>query len=355
MPIYAIYGTQAEALKIAPVLSALCAAGQRPRLIETGQHAHSLRLQRRELGLDEPRIVLAGDEDVIGIGQFARWILRALRTGIRQRAQIFDAGPGICLLQGDTPSTLIGWLVARSMAGMRIAHVESGYSSGRWWRPFPEEMIRRVCTRFSDWRFTIGAEATERARRHGRGHVIDIGHNTGLESLFAALDLQPDPEAGAAVFTIHRVETLLNPRRIAFIESAIAEAVRHGPVEFVLHGSTRHRLRAHGTLARLAGLDGLSLIDRSDRHREFVRRLRSAPFVVTDSAGIQEECAWLGTPCLVLRKETERPDGLGENVRLCAFDPDAYVHFLAEAASLRRPPRSGRPRPSDRIVEELLP
>jgi UDP-N-acetylglucosamine 2-epimerase (non-hydrolysing) len=40
---------------------------------------------------------------------------------------------------------------------------------------------------------------------------------------------------------------------------------------------------------------------------EFLALQKNATVVITDSGGIQEETTFLGTPCLTLRENTERP------------------------------------------------
>ena len=42
--------------------------------------------------------------------------------------------------------------------------------------------------------------------------------------------------------------------------------------------------------------------------------LGRARAVLTDSGGLQEESAWLGTPCLVLRRRTDRPESVAANL-----------------------------------------
>ena len=51
-------------------------------------------------------------------------------------------------------------------------------------------------------------------------------------------------------------------------------------------------------------------------YAEFVRALDGAALVLTDSGGVQEECAALGKPVLVLRQDTERPEAVDAGVAI---------------------------------------
>jgi hypothetical protein len=59
----------------------------------------------------------------------------------------------------------------------------------------------------------------------------------------------------------------------------------------------------------LGGCRGIALLDPCS-HRELVRRMRDADLVLSDSGGMQEEAPALGTPLLVLREKTERPEAI---------------------------------------------
>jgi UDP-N-acetylglucosamine 2-epimerase (non-hydrolysing) len=75
----------------------------------------------------------------------------------------------------------------------------------------------------------------------------------------------------------------------------------------------------------------VSLIDPCG-HRELLRLIRDADLVMSDSGGIQEEAPTLGTPLLVLREKTERPEGIADgSARLVGTSKDRIV---AEARRL---------------------
>jgi UDP-N-acetylglucosamine 2-epimerase (non-hydrolysing) len=69
----------------------------------------------------------------------------------------------------------------------------------------------------------------------------------------------------------------------------------------------------------------------------FVNLVRGARLLMTDGGSIQEEAFYLGVPCLLLRRATEREEGLGENVVLSRLDPTTVEEFLRNIDRYRRP------------------
>jgi UDP-N-acetylglucosamine 2-epimerase (non-hydrolysing) len=65
-------------------------------------------------------------------------------------------------------------------------------------------------------------------------------------------------------------------------------------------------------------------------HTEFLDRLMRAELVVTDSGGVQEEAAILGTPCVAVRACTERPETLTAGVGILAGVEKAAILSAAE-------------------------
>ena len=59
----------------------------------------------------------------------------------------------------------------------------------------------------------------------------------------------------------------------------------------------------------LGSVDGVVLVEPID-YAQMVAAVKGTTFVLTDSGGLQEEAPCLGKPVLVMREETERPEGL---------------------------------------------
>lgn len=85
----------------------------------------------------------------------------------------------------------------------------------------------------------------------------------------------------------------------------------------------------------------------------FQHKLRHAEFLICDGGSNQEESAYLGVPCLLLRDATERQEGLGANVVLSRFDAEAIDDFLSDPGRYRIVRRRDGPSPSDVILDAI--
>jgi UDP-N-acetylglucosamine 2-epimerase (non-hydrolysing) len=352
--IHVFLGTKAQYIKTAPLLRLLDARGVPYRLIDSGQHgALSIRL-RDELGVRAPDHSLAAGRDIDSIPQAILW---ALRIGLRLfdrrrlRAEVFGGHGGVCVVHGDTPSTLLATLLARR-AGLTVAHLEAGLRSGNLLHPFPEEAIRLLVMRLSGLLFAPDADAVANlARMRVRGEVVPLPGNTVVEALHHDRS-GAEAGSGPVIVTMHRVENLNRRERVAQLLDLVARTATERPVRFVTHGPTIQTLRRSGADRRLLGA-GVELVELVP-HREFVAMLEAAPFVITDGGSIQEECALLGVPTLLWRGATERADGLGHNVVLSRYDPAVVARFLADPAAYRRSSAATGATPSSVVFDRLL-
>ena len=351
--LHVFLGTKAQYVKTAPLLRLMAERGVAYRLIDSGQHAQLSAGLRAELGVGEPDHVLGGTADVTSLAQAVRWSTR-LAAGLgsppRLRDDVFGGTGGICVVHGDTPTTLLATAMAHR-AGLAVAHLEAGLRSHNLLHPFPEELIRLVVMRRAELLFAPHAEAAANLAAMGvGGRVVTVTANTSVDAIRAA---PPSPAGGGpAIVTMHRVENLYRRAVVARLVGAVVELAARQPVRFVVHGPTWEALRRGGHEDRLrrAGVELVPLAP----HGEFVAMLRAAPLVVTDGGSIQEECALLGVPTLVWRRHSERADGVGANVVVSGHDPAVEAAFLAEPGRYRRPPAAVDASPSAEILDVLV-
>ena len=270
---------------------------------------------------------------------------------------MFGGRGGVCVVHGDTPTTLLSTLMAKR-AGLAVAQVESGLRTRRLLHPFPEEIIRVLVPRLGDVLFAPGPEAASNLRRSRvKGKIVEQPSNTVLESVREVLHgghadqapdggAQPDP----AIVTMHLVENVHRRERREALVATVETLAATMSVRWVMHGHTERAL-AGGARQRLEAV-GVELVPLRPSG-EFLGMVAAAPLVITDGGSIQEECALLGVPTLLWRDCTERPDGLGENIVLSRYDPRIVEEFLSDPERYRRPRRVPDVSPTAQILDEL--
>lgn len=329
-----LVGTKAQYIKTAPVLREMTSRGVPYRLIYTGQHSETFEELEAAFDTRPPDDVLVPCFEAATHSSFLVWTLR-FWIAVAARLLRRDWRQGrVGLVHGDTASTLFGAIALR-IAGVRVGHVEAGLRSTRLLEPFPEELIRRGVSRLSCWHY-VPDDIAAGNLRHARGEVIHTGGNTLQDALAMALgSMDAVPEHGGvggyAVVSMHRSENLSRRRVLDMILEEVVEAASTLPIRFVLHPATREGLKSNGWLTRLQQTAGVTLLARMD-YPEFVRLLIGSRFLMTDGGSNQEEAAMLGLPTLLLRRATERPDGLDRNVEISGLDPEAIRNFVSRHA-----------------------
>ncbi len=356
--IHCFVGTKAQFIKMAPVMLEMKNRNIPFRYVDSGQHAGITRLLRREFNVPDPDVSLSErQEDIVTIPSALGWyfnnLLKTTFQKNRLRSNVFPEG-GICLIHGDTLSTLLGLQMA-CVAGLDVAHIEAGLRSHRMSNPFPEEMIRTYCMKRAQVLFTPSEEAAQNlSLMNVTGHIERLNGNTVADSL-RIISAVPHagthiPEKPFALVTCHRLETITNKKRLQRVIALVNRVAEQLPVVFVMHEPTRRFLSRFG-LDNLLGpnIRRLDLMGYAD----FIWLLRAAKLVVTDGGSIQEECGYLNKPCLVIRQATERQDGIGRNALLWMFDDHVVDRLLSQEND---PPQQAHdlPRASAGVVDALI-
>lgn len=355
-----IAGTTAELIKIAPVMHEMDARGLPYRLWSTAQHVDGVGDTLADLEIREPDRYLRSHRTtgVAKISQVPGWFADVLWTISGQfRALRREARGGMVLVHGDTFSTVVGALLGR-LLGAEVGHIEAGLRSESIRSPFPEELNRRIVGRIADVQFAPTETERENLRKlaeAGRTEVIVTGANTVVDALRVALENPDDqnlpelPEKFGLV-TLHRFELVQNKARFEEVLMRLRDFAEELPLVMVIGQSERVKLRELGLDSIFT--DKMTHIDKRS-YVPFLSILTRAAMVVTDSGGLQEECAALGIPCAVHRERTERHQGLGENVVLTGLRTEELSRFLSDWQSYRRPSTVDQYHPSRVIVDRV--
>lgn len=346
-----IYGTTAEAIKIAPVARRLAARGIPFEQWVTRQHTEALTAVIPQLGLPEPDIRIAdgrGGEPLSSTRDVLPWALGVLRWLRRNRRALRERLPSntVIVIHGDTMTTVLGAWIARRLR-LPAAHIEAGLRSGNWRHPFPEELDRRIVGELATIHYPPSDEAAAHLARKQR--VVPTPGNTVLDAVLDRIDDAAPVESDYGVVLLHRFEFVSNGE---FAAETLRTLAAESPAQlrfFVDHFAER---TLEDVLDR-ADQDRI-LVSRKLPHAEFVQVLRNARFVVTDSGGIQAEVALLGVPTLIHRKATEQREGVGRNIVISGWDLDLLRNFLRDPDRHRHPISPPERSPSDVIVEDLV-
>lgn len=230
----------------------------------------------------------------------------------------------LLIVQGDTSSALGGALAA-SAAQVAVAHVEAGLRSHDRKRPWPEEEFRSEIDRSAQLLFAPTELSAANLRRERVRGSIHVTGNTGIDAVLRVPRERRQQRRGAIpklLVTCHRRESWgIGLAGIAGALRSIAEQ-EIASVDLVLHPNPA--TAAH-VRALLLGCESIALLPPIS-HRETVAAMLEADCVLSDSGGIQEECAALGVPLLVLRERTERPEAIAcGKMTLVGICPDRIV------------------------------
>jgi UDP-N-acetylglucosamine 2-epimerase (non-hydrolysing) len=339
LTVASVFGTRPEAIKLAPLIGRLMRDPDKYKAVTivTAQHREML-----DQVLDLFSIQPDYDLDILRPRQSLAQIAASAITGLD--SILADLKPDIIVVQGDTSTTFLGALAA-FYHKIPVAHVEAGLRTGKKYYPFPEEINRQLTSVISDAHFAPTPASMRNLIREGipQGKIWVTG-NTVIDALQDVLswdrrfvnpilDRVERDELRMILVTSHRRENQGKPQeRICSALLEIVERYKDVLIVFPVHLSPAVR---DVILPRLRQNDRIILLEPLD-YFETIHFMKASYLMLTDSGGIQEEAPALGKPVLVLRDETERPEGIDAGtVRLVGTETENIVGIVAELLSNR--------------------
>lgn len=303
MTVLHVVGARPNFMKAAPVYRALAKAGFDQVLVHTGQHYDA---QMSDVFFQTLEIPAPDESLNVGSGSHAQQTAAIMS---KFEPVVLARKPDVVLVYGDVNSTVAAALVCAKL-GIRVAHVEAGLRS--FDREMPEEINRLVTDQLSDLLFTPSPDGDENLKREGVApEKIFLVGNVMIDTLVQFL---PKAEQSFAVLkeklsldrfglvTLHRPSNVDDEAVFLPMLKVLDELSRNLPLIFPVHPRTRDRWsqQLKQCNPNLRTVEPLGYL-------EFLGLQKYAAVVITDSGGIQEETTYLGTPCLTLRENTERP------------------------------------------------
>jgi UDP-N-acetylglucosamine 2-epimerase (non-hydrolysing) len=354
MHILHVVGARPNFMKAAPVYRAVTKLGHRQSLVHTGQHydAKMSDVFFSQLEIPEP------DENLnVGSGTHAQQTASIMS---RFEPVVTARNPDIVLVYGDVNSTVAAALVCSKLS-IRVGHVESGLRSRD--RSMPEEINRLLTDQLADLLFTPSMDGNDNLAREGvaQEKIFLVG-NVMIDTLVRLLPRADETfEKMKAelsldrfgLITLHRPSNVDDEEVFMPMLEVLDALSLDLPLIFPVHPRTRQKWSA-----RLASCNPTLRVIDPLGYLEFLALQKNARVVITDSGGIQEETTYLGTPCLTLRENTERPITvtLGTNV-LIGRDwvrlREQFYRALDGNRERRPPPPLWDGHAGDRIAEVL--
>lgn len=319
--IIAVFGTRPEAIKMAPVIKKLKENTDKfqIKVCVTAQHREML---DQVLNLFD----IKPDYD-LNIMKDNQTLFDVTVDGLRKLEKILKKEkPDIILVQGDTTTTFVACLAAYYLK-IKIGHIEAGLRTRDKFNPFPEEMNRRLTDCVTDLYFAPTEKTKENLFKEGVNESkIFITGNTVIDALLMTVEKQKGEKIQKDMEQrfLNKYSILFDNRKLILVTGHRREsfgkdfenicyglkkiAVNNNDVRIVYPVHLNPNVQ-QPVKKILGNTDRIHLIEPLD-YFSFVWLMTQTYLIITDSGGIQEEAPTLGKPVLVMRKKTERPEGI---------------------------------------------
>ncbi|WP_396415750.1 non-hydrolyzing UDP-N-acetylglucosamine 2-epimerase [Kocuria sp.] len=323
-----IYGTRPEAIKMAPIVTALQNSDQFECVVTvTGQHREMLDQVNEIFGITPDH-----DLNIIQPRQTLNGVLTRTVEGLDRIFE--DTPPDAVVVQGDT-TTSTAAAIAAFYRGIPVIHAEAGLRSFNLFSPFPEEANRKITSQITSLHLAPTTTSKENLLREAiTEEDIVVTGNTVIDALLHTVEQQlpfTDPQLEKIASSGKRVLLVTTHRRenqgeaMRGVGRALARIADAEPELTIVLPAHRNPVVREAVLPAIEGKPNV-VVTEPLAYGEFTRMLSVAHVVLTDSGGVQEEAPSLGKPVLVMRENTERPEAVtAGTVKLIGTDEERIV------------------------------
>lgn len=359
--IYFFIGTTAELIKLFPIMQVLDARKIEYRIIASGQNKLDSEILQKigNISVDIELSQGAIKQSSLGLlTWFVKTFLKSIFS-LRKEFKKLEKNKRCMLVHGDTVSTVMGAVLGK-VHGFKIVHIEAGLRSFNFLKPFPEEIDRMIVSKLTDVHCCPNEWSMDNIKSN-KDMKINTIQNTLYDSLNYALTLDIQSELYSQleeekffIFVFHRQENLFDKELTKNImEKIISYSRKNIPALMIMHSPTQSTLIKYDMLDMIEKEKTIITTERLS-YFEFMRVLSISEFIVTDGGSNQEESYYFGKPCLILRKETERNEGLGDNVVLSDLHFGIINEFFDNPYKYKKEFVILDEKPSEMIVSALV-
>lgn len=333
MKVLTVFGTRPEAIKMAPLVTALHNDKRfDSKVCVTGQHREMLDqvMKLFELKADYDLSIMKPGQDLSSVTCSILSLIKEV---------YMDYKPDFVLVHGDTATTFAASLAAYYQQ-IPVGHVEAGLRTGDLYSPWPEEANRKLTSVITALHFA----PTEKSKLNliqeniNQENIIITG-NTVIDALHTILqkiesneDLKYEVGVQFDFLDVtKKIILITGHRRESFgggferICKALLKLASDNPkVQFIypVHLNPNVREPIERLLSEVTNIYLIEPLE----YLPFVYLMNLSYLILTDSGGIQEEAPSLGKPVLVMRETTERPEAvMAGTVKLVGTEIDVIV------------------------------
>ena len=338
--IMSLFGTRAEALKLAPVIERMQAAPDtwQPIVVTTAQEQHQPQLRQV---LDRLKITPDFNLDVASGPEYD--LVEQLSKLLHNLNNVMHASqPDMILVAGDATTSLAASLVC-FYQHLPLGHVEAGLRTYDKELPFPDEIHRRLTDDLADLYFAPTTRARDNLLKEFHpAEQIYVTGNTSIDAVEEALspdfhsnllDVLPDSHR-LIILTMSRAENVGEPMRQVF--HTVRDIVETNPdVELVCPLTPDPEVMS--LVGEVLGERDRIHLTKPLPHKDFLNIAARSTLIITDSGTIQEEAPALHKPVLLLREKTERQEAVDVGaVQIVGTDPTSIQQAVFELLNNER-------------------
>ncbi len=347
-------GTKAQFIKTIPVMNSINPSQLSVFLYDTCQHQDITIKQLESISTKFKHIKLSKNtKSAKNMIQIIKWFLSLLISLRSKEFKIENNNKSLCIIHGNTLSTVAGLIWAK-INKIRILHIEGGYRSFNWFKPFPEEIIRYFVSKYSNYVICFDDNSHENLKNMKiKGEIIRISRNTIFDTIPKELNIDENSES-KLIISIHRNENVYSKKIMSELVDFIIKLKQSyfENITWYLHTHTLSNLKKNKLLIKLENnlINTEKLID----HEQFIKELHSSDCVLTDGESVLEECSIIGVPTYALLNDLENKSSYSNNIFLSKYTHTENEKFFKNLKNFREPKKISNSTSPSKEISEII-
>lgn len=305
---HVVYGTRAELIKLSSVIKELQKRKIDFELVDLGQHDTTE--LRKSLGLPKPHYYFGQSyrkqwsKLESRIATYPAAVFIALAWGAKNFYKLASilSKSDLVIIHGNTMGVLLTvyatkFNISRAVNGKpKIVHIESGLRANAK-TSLLLDWFYKIADENSDFLITTSKTAHNNLRQKGlhrkAKYVGNVLHEIVAQNLKKKPRMKIKDKDYVLINTSRSIITKSNAEE--FLKVLTKSQIKF---YFVVSPVIKHRLKIFGLLKKIQAARNVKILEQLN-YIDFLHAIKNAMSVITDSEGVQEECAIMKKPCIV--------------------------------------------------------